>query len=261
MLRLAAPNLKRTPANRENCADLLRVAVNGAKTKLDLKKALQVTRPGQSTYGKPKVDYNIHRFREWSLEKIQDYLDQRPIPYVIRPDGNWMIIDRHHLFISLQKSAENFKERFGDGAIQISYELKGNFKSVDETEFRKFLEERRLVYLKYKGKKVEWEDLPEKFDEMKKDYFRGMAWVLIKAGIVEKNTTPFSEFIWAEALRQRFPKSDHDRFWDMESIEEVMEDIFDNPRAYEHLPGKIKDPPSLEEAIENLEKYEDILNW
>lgn len=251
----------RTPANQETCGGLFRLILKGKKTILNLEQAVKVTRPGQLGYGKPKVEYMKYRFGKWSLEKIQTYLNERPIPYVIRPDGKWVISDRHHLFLSLIKSRELLSERFPGKEINLVYELKADLSSATNEQYRKFMVGNKIINLRHKGIDIQWEDLPMDFNGLNRDFFRGMAYVLIKAEVVEKDMTPFAEFTWAEVLRSRFPASKVERVWDLENVEEVMEDVLKNPSAYSHLPGFKNSPPEIDEAIENIEKISSALGW
>ena len=213
----------------------------------------------QLTYGRPRVDFLRYRFNKWSFEKIQEYLNARPVPYVETPDGKWVIHDRHHLFLALYKEKANLEERFPNQALKLTYQRKASFKGASWADYRHYMEENNTILLRSKGAPIEWEQLPKNFDSMNKDFFRGMAWVLIQAGLVEKEARPFFEFIWADELRKRFPKLP--TRWQLENVEEVFEDIVTNPNDYKHLPGLVKNGPDVEEALENIDKISSALSW
>lgn len=220
-----------------------------------------MTKPGQLGFGKPRVELMKSRLEDWSFDKIQTYLDERPIPFVIRPDGKWVISDRHHLFLSLVLSQETLAERFPGQELSLSYVMKADLSKATESQYRAFMVEHKIINLRFKGEDISWEDLPENFNGLKTDFFRGMAWVLIKAEVVEKDMTPFAEFTWAEVMRSRFPASKVERVWDLDNVEKVMEDVINNPDAYSHLPGFKTSAPKLDEAIENIEGISSTLGW
>lgn len=229
------------------------------QTKLTLEKANKISAPGQSTYGRPRVDYLRHRFQTETFKEIQEYLDTKPIPYVEDPDGKWIPHDRHHLFVALVKERENLKKRFPKRALKITYHRKISFKDRAWPEYRAYMEENNLVLLRAKGEVINWEDLPKSFTGMKKDFFRGMAYILIKAGYIDKEPIPFFEFLWADHLRRRFPNLKTQ--WNLQNIEIVFQDLIQNPSSYQKLPGLSPTPPSVEEGFSQIKKISDALNW
>lgn len=250
----------RYPANSgANCFEIGREILENFQSEVGLSEGVKFSIPGQATYGKPRVEYLRWRFQTWEFDEIQDYLNSKIIPYIEDPSGKWILHDRHHLFIALFKEKENLKQRFPKKELRLTYQRKNSFKGKSWQEFRNYLEKNDLVLLRHKGEPISWEQLPKSFGKMDKDFFRGMAWILIKAGIVEKENKPFFEFIWADELRRRFPKLQTK--WRLENIEEVFEDIVDNPQDYRHLPGLVEDGPDVDEAFENIEKIIEALNW
>ena len=250
----------RYPANRGAiCFEVGRALIDEFQSELNLAKAIKRSSPGQLTYGKPRVEYLRYRFQKWDFEEIQDYLNSKPIPYVETPDGRWVLHDRHHLFLALFKEKANLEERFPNRALKVTFQRKASFKGASWEDYRFFMEENKTIHLRAKGKPIGWEEIPKTFDSMDRDFFRGMAWVLIKAGLVKKEEKPFFEFIWADELRKRFPKMPTK--WNIENVETVFEDVIKNPKDYQGLLGLVKDKPDLEEALENIEKISDALNW
>ncbi|GEM_PF-4159697 len=251
---------ERFPASAQGaCFSEGRHVLDQLQSKLSLSRAIKRTRPGQKSYGRPRVDLLRSRFKDWSFSEIQEYLDARPIPYVESPDGLWVIHDRHHLFLGLVKSRETLEDRFPGKSLKLTYQRSASFKGKGWPEYRLFLEESDRIYLNFKGQKIDWRELPSDFLSMKKDFFRGMAYILIKAEILEKVNEPFSEFKWANALRERFPNLK--RKWRIKNIETVFEDVLKHPENYPGLKGRVSDPPDLEEAMDNIENIVDDLNW
>jgi hypothetical protein len=53
------------------------------------------------------------------------------------------------------------------------------------------------------GRRRDFADIPKSITGLKDDPFRSLAGELRRAGGFAKDTTPFSEFLWADYLRQR----------------------------------------------------------
>ena len=63
--------------------------------------------------------------------------------------------------------------------------------------------DQNLTYLR-KGKKMrQFNELPKEIHELKDDYYRGLAWLLRKAGAFEKTDVPFAEFYWGDYLKKK----------------------------------------------------------
>jgi hypothetical protein len=58
-----------------------------------------------------------------------------------------------------------------------------------------------------KGRRVPIEKLPTHVSLLKDDPYRSLAGLVRKAGGFAKDTTPFSEFLWAEHFRTHLPIS------------------------------------------------------
>ena len=55
----------------------------------------------------------------------------------------------------------------------------------------------------HQGRRVDFARIPKRVDGLKDDPFRSLAGELRRAGGFAKDVTPFSEFLWADALRRR----------------------------------------------------------
>ena len=56
-----------------------------------------------------------------------------------------------------------------------------------------------------------FKDVPKTVADLKDDPFRSLAGELRRAGGYAKDTTPFSEFLWADFLRQRIKRKSIDK--------------------------------------------------
>lgn len=78
---------------------------------------------------------------------------------------------------------------------------------VDRDAFWLVLDSRRWVYpYDAKGVRHHFKDLPKSIADLKNDSFRSLAGELRRQGGFAKDTTPFSEFLWADFLRRRIDR-------------------------------------------------------
>jgi hypothetical protein len=62
-----------------------------------------------------------------------------------------------------------------------------------------------------KGTRRHYEDIPKRVTDLVDDPFRSLAGELRRAGGFAKDTTPFSEFLWADFLRRRMKRGTVER--------------------------------------------------
>jgi len=162
----------------------------------------------QFFYGRPGVINRKRELRALSFEELQEFLSEKPIPYVAGADGKRYIIDRHHFSRSLFELKAEFFEKFGESTKELKVHFqKVEFDEVDPTElserdFIQLLKENKLTYLKNaNGNSSSFESLPDSISGLKQDYYRGLSWLVRKSGAFSKTDIPFAEFYWGEFLR------------------------------------------------------------
>jgi hypothetical protein len=80
----------------------------------------------------------------------------------------------------------------------------GDLSMVERDAFWGVMDNKRWVYpYDAKGERRHFKDLPKSITELKDDPFRSLAGELRRAGGFAKDTTPFSEFLWADFLRRK----------------------------------------------------------
>jgi hypothetical protein len=78
---------------------------------------------------------------------------------------------------------------------------------VDQDAFWGVMDNKRWVYpYDAGGERRRFKDLPKDIAGLKDDPFRSLAGDLRRAGGFAKDTTPFSEFLWADFLRRRMSR-------------------------------------------------------
>ncbi len=153
-------------------------------------------RPTQMTVGIREVKEKRKRWREHKAKKRAELLGRHMIPVVVGPDKKNYVIDHHHLARALHEEGEK------DVLVSVVADLT----MVDKKSFWVVLDNHRWVYpYDSKGQRCDYSKLPKDVTGLKDDAFRSLAGELRRAGGFAKDTTPFSEFLWADFLRRRMP--------------------------------------------------------
>ena len=182
-------------------------------------------RPTQMTVGMREVKEKRKRWREHDKKKQSDLLGTHMIPVVYGPDERYYVIDHHHLGRALHD----------EGIKQVLVTVVGDLRMVDREAFWGVMDNKRWVYpYDAKGERRHFRDLPKTVTELKDDPFRSLAGELRRKGGFAKDTTPFSEFLWADYLRRRLKRKEVDADFD-KAVEKCLELAGDKRAVY--LPG------------------------
>ena len=155
-------------------------------------------RPTQMTVGMREVKEKRKRWREHKSEKKQaELLGKHMIPVVHGPDQRYYVTDHHHLALSLHQ----------EGVKDILVTVIADLTMVDRDAFWGVLDTHRWVHpYDAKGERRRFKDIPKTVVDLKDDPFRSLAGELRRVGGFAKDTTPFSEFLWADFLRRRLSR-------------------------------------------------------
>ena len=181
-------------------------------------------RPTQITVGLREVETQAEKLKK--LAKDKDKLVRKHvIPVVKGPKDRLYVIDHHHLCRAMLLA----------GSDQVSVTVVLNLARLDKNLFWFFMDNRGLVHpFDDHGKRCDYSDIPKKMKELTDDPFRSLAGALRRKGGYAKDTTPFSEFLWADFLRRRFNRSEVE-----ENFAATLEAAFELAKKTEtdHLPG------------------------
>jgi hypothetical protein len=151
-------------------------------------------RPTQMTVGMREVKEKRKRWREQEKTKQAESLGKHMIPVVRGPDKRYFVVDHHHLARALHD----------EGVKDILVTVIGDLSMVEKDAFWGVMDNKRWVYpYDVKGERRHFKDLPKSITDLKDDPFRSLAGELRRAGGFAKDTTPFSEFLWADFLRRK----------------------------------------------------------
>jgi hypothetical protein len=155
-------------------------------------------RPTQMTVGMREVKEKRKRWRDHkSKKKRAELLGTHMIPVVLGPDQHYYVVDHHHLARALHD----------EGVKDILVTIIGDLSMVDRDAFWGVLDNKRWVYpYDSKGERRHFKEIPKTVVDLKDDPFRSLAGELRRAGGFAKDTTPFSEFLWADFLRRNMSR-------------------------------------------------------
>ena len=154
-------------------------------------------RPTQFTVGMREVKAKRKRWREESRKKGEEFLGKHMIPVILGPKGRHYVIDHHHLARALHD----------EGVKEVAVTVIANLSKLDRDSFWFVMDNRDWTHpFDADGRRRPYSGLPKSVDKLIDDPFRSLAGELRRAGGFAKDTTPFSEFLWADFLRRRMKR-------------------------------------------------------
>jgi hypothetical protein len=159
-------------------------------------------RPTQITVGIREVNEKRKRWRELAAKAGGEFLGKHMIPVVLGPKGRNYVIDHHHLARALHE----------EGVKQVAVTHIANLSKLDQEAFWKVMDNRSWMHpFDSRGERRAYKDIPKSVADLVDDPFRSLAGELRRAGGFAKDTTPFSEFLWADFLRRRMKRKSVER--------------------------------------------------
>jgi hypothetical protein len=164
-------------------------------------------RPTQITVGMREVLEKRKRWREMGHKKGDKFLGSHMIPVIRGPKERNYVIDHHHLARALHD----------EGQKEVAVTVIANLSKIADMDlFWTVMDNRSWMHpFDDKGARRHYRDLPSSITDLVDDPFRSLAGELRRAGGFAKDTTPFSEFLWADYLRRQIKRklvdSDFDR--------------------------------------------------
>ena len=151
-------------------------------------------RPTQITVGMREVEAKRRAWREQPARKKGDFLGRHLIPVIWGPKEQRYIIDHHHLALALHQ----------EGVADVATTVVADLRKLSRDAFWIYLENRGWLHpYDEEGRRKSHRSLPRRITGLVDDPFRSLAGALRTQGGFAKDTTPFSEFLWADFLRRR----------------------------------------------------------
>jgi hypothetical protein len=162
-------------------------------------------RPTQITVGMREVRAKRHHWRQMEGGKEGAFLGKHMIPVILGPKQRHYVIDHHHLARALHE----------EGVENVLVTVIANLSKLERDAFWVVLDNRSWMHpFDEHGRRRDYGDIPKSVTGLVDDPFRSLAGELRRAGGYAKDTTPFSEFLWADFLRRRMKRKDVDQDFD-----------------------------------------------
>jgi hypothetical protein len=156
-------------------------------------------RPTQMTVGMGEVARKRESWKSQDRKPLVEFLAHHMVPVVVGPGGRRYLIDHHHLARALHD----------EGVDSVFVAIVADFHKLDADAFWNIMDFRGWTHpYDNKGRRRAYADLPKTVADMQDDPYRSLAGELRYCGGFAKDSTPFSEFVWADFLRRRIKPKD-----------------------------------------------------
>jgi hypothetical protein len=187
--------------------------------------AIADLRPTQITVGMREVEEKRKEWRSKGVDKASDFLGRNMIPVILGPKDRHFVIDHHHLARALHE----------EKVEHVLVTVVANLKRLEPDSFWFVLDNHSWMHpFDDRGKRRGYQDIPKSVAELIDDPFRSLAGALRRVGGYAKETTPFSEFLWADFLRRRMKRKDVERDF-AGSVEQAL--LLARGEDADYLPG------------------------
>ena len=155
-------------------------------------------RPTQITVGMREVHAKQKSWQQQDKKKKAEFLGRHMIPVIRGPKERLYVLDHHHLSLALHN----------EGVENVLVSTVVDLRNLPDDAFWTYLDNRSWVHpYDASGRRRDFDDIPKKISGLKDDPFRSVAGELRRMGGFAKDTTPFSEFLWADFMRRRISRS------------------------------------------------------
>jgi len=152
-------------------------------------------RPTQMTLGMNEVRVKRIAWKEkTSGDRLITFLDTHMVPVIKGLKGEPFLIDHHHLARALHD----------EGLESVFVTVVADFSRLSVDHFWTAMAFHSWVHpYDAKGRRRPYSELPKTVKGMQDDPYRSLAGELRNLGGFAKDSSPFSEFLWADFLRPR----------------------------------------------------------
>src|SRR5579862_7543486 len=159
--------------------------------------AIADLRPTQITVGMREVTAKRKHWRELPGSKGEKFLGKHMIPVILGPKRRPFVVDHHHLARALHD----------EGVREVAVVVVANLSKLERDAFWTVMDNRSWMHpFDAAGRRRPYQDIPKAITDLIDDPFRSLAGELRRVGGFAKETTPFSEFLWADFLRRRIKR-------------------------------------------------------
>ncbi len=182
-------------------------------------------RPTQITVGMREVRRKREDWRGSRQKLGEKFIERHMIPAILGPKQRLYIVDHHHLARAL----------YDEGVQEVLVVVLAKLDKLKKQRFWTFLDNCSWTHpYDADGKRRSYEDIPETVADLKDDPYRSLAGELRRAGGYAKEGTPYTEFLWADAMRERIGRKLIDKDFDR-ALEQALK--FAKSAQADYLPG------------------------
>ena len=187
--------------------------------------AVKELRPTQITVGMREVGIKRQMIRQQSASETGTFLGRHMVPVVLGPKRRNYVVDHHHLARALLE----------EGVEDVLVTVTSDLSDLDKDAFLTVLDNRGWMHpFDANGKRQTYDAIPKNMADLVDDPYRSLAGELRRQGGFAKDTTPFSEFLWADFLRRKLSRKAVDSDFD-KALERAMSAAKSKDAVY--LPG------------------------
>jgi hypothetical protein len=156
-------------------------------------------RPTQMTLGMTEVHHKREAWKAKVSGKLAEFLAAHMVPVIKGLEGEPYLTDHHHLARAL----------YEEGVKSVYITVIADLSRLPAEHFWNMMDFHGWTHpYDSKGRRRPYSELPKTIKTMADDPYRSLAGLLRTQGGFAKDSTPFSEFLWADFLRPRIkPKA------------------------------------------------------
>jgi hypothetical protein len=156
-------------------------------------------RPTQMTLGMNEVHVKRNAWKQKTADDLTKFLAAHMVPVITGLKGEPYLIDHHHLARAL----------YEEGLKSVFVTVVADLSRLPADHFWNMMDFHGWTHpYDAKGRRRAFSELPKSVKGMEDDPYRSLAGELRAMGGFAKDSTPFSEFLWADFLRPRIkPKA------------------------------------------------------
>ena len=148
-------------------------------------------RPTQITLGFEEVNAKRNMWKTKTAEQLSSFLQSHLVPTILGPNREPYLIDHHHLARALHD----------EGVQEVFVTTVADLSRLTEPLFWNVMDMHGWTHpYDGKGRRRAYSDLPKTIKGMEDDPYRSLAGELRSLGGFAKDSTPYSEFLWADFL-------------------------------------------------------------
>lgn len=182
-------------------------------------------RPTQITVGMREVREKRKRWKETEGRKKGEFLGKHMMPVLKGPKDRFYVIDHHHLSRAL----------LDEGVENVLVNVVADLSDLGKDHFWTVCDLKGWTHpYDSDGVRRSFADIPKTVADLLDDPYRSLAGELRRAGGFAKDTTPFSEFLWAAHLRLHVGRRTIEKDF-TKALEQALNVAKDRRAAY--LPG------------------------